>query len=346
MANASPRWWLDLLVGIVYTVIAVGAVVTLGVDGLLRAVVVLPFLLFVPGYAALVVLYPERQASGVRERRPGHAMTAEYATAGIAPGERVLLSIVASAAITPGTAILVNFAPVGIRATTMAIAVGGLTTVLFVLGFLRRARVTPSDRGGVAPGSALHRVTAQFRIHSKTLLDDQSPRPTSIGEVVLNIVVAVAVLGLVAGAAFAYTAPTADQSFTEFYLVGQTESGNYTIDAVPATLPAGEQQPVYPTITNERASSQEYVLVVERQRIDRTDTGVSVTDEQHVTTITTTVDPGETVRTTHELGPLDAGTDYRFVYLLYTGEPPNDPSRSTADRSLRLYVTGTDGGNN
>lgn len=346
MADASPWWWFDILLGITYTVLAVAAVVPLAVTGPLRAVLLLPFLLFVPGYAVLAVLYPERRATDVRERRPGHAMTAEYATAGIAPGERFLLSIVASAALTPAIAILVNFSPFAIQATTMAVAVGGVTATMFGAAFVRRARVAPPHRGGLTPGVTLARITDQFRVHSKTLLDDGSTRPTTSGEVLLNLLVATAIIGVLAGAAFAYTAPTADQSFTEFYLVGQTESGTYTIDAVPSTLPDGEQQTVYPTITNDRGSPHEYVLVIERHRIDRTDNDVSVTDEHHVTTITTTVQPGETVRQTHTLGPLEAGTEYRFVYLLYTGEVPPDPSLATANRSLRLYVTGTDGGNN
>lgn len=344
MADVSLWWWIDILVGVIYTGVAAVTVVVLGLTGPLRAVLLLPFLLFFPGYAALVVLYPDTHASDVRERRPGHTMMAEYASAGIAPGARFLLAIIASAGLTPIIAVIVNFTPLPIRATTMTVAVGAVTVTLFVVGFLRRARVPPGDRGGIALGAVFDRIVGQFQVHSVTLLDDESARPTSGHEVVLNGFVALALLGVVTGAAFAYTAPTADQSFTEFYLVGQNGAGEYTIDAVPDTLPAGEQTTLYATITNQRGSEQEYHLIVERQLIDRTEGGITVTDSQRITTTSVTVDSGETVRPTHELGPLEAGTDYRVVYYLYRDSPPADPSRTTATTSLRLYVSGTDGG--
>lgn len=344
MPADSRRWWLDIVVGIGYTVSVAITILLLGVTGPLRAVLALPFILFVPGYAALVALYPDRKAEGVTPRDQGHGMGVDLTSAGIAPGERFVGSFLASGALVPTIALVVNFSAWEITVGPMVIGISVVTLLCFVVGFVRRVQLPPDERGGIAPGAALTSAVGQFRVHSSTLLDSGSNRPTSGREVVLNGFVALAVLAVVVGAGFAYAAPTAGQEFTEFYLVAENETGAYTINAVPSTLATGQSEPVVPTVTNQLGHSQTYTVVVQRQTVGQSGGNVTVVDRTRVAVFETTTTPGQTVHLTHSLGPFDEPGEYRIVYLLYKGDPPPNPSLSNANRSLRLSITVTSGG--
>lgn len=353
MATHTVRWRLDLVAGTVYAVLVPIAALLVGVPASVRAALALPFALFVPGYAFLAAVYPERSAGATQQSAQDavgdqlvHDLVEDTPSAGIAPGERLLLSVVASAALTALLALVVNFSPFSIRPAPMFVAVSAFTVACFVVAFVRRAGLPPERRSGLPVRGALDELVGQFTVHSPALLSADDGRPTSRREVAFNVLVAVAVLAVVSGAAFAYAAPTADQQFTEFYLVGENETGAYTVNAVPSSLAAGEQRTLYPTMTNQNATAHEYSVVAELQRVERTDGTVTVQTTRRLATMQASAAPGETARVSHQLGPLEPGSDYRVVYLLYAGDPPPNPSRENARRSVRLYidVTGDGGG--
>ncbi|WP_336036862.1 DUF1616 domain-containing protein [Halobacterium yunchengense] len=352
MATQNVRWLLDLVLGTAYAVLVPVAVLALGAAGGVRAALALPFVLFVPGYAFLAAVYPARwsgsTAGGVESDpvggQAGHDLGGNTGLDGIAPGERLLLSVVASAALVALLALVVNFSPFGVRSASVYVAVSAFTVACFAVALVRRAGKPTDRRSGVPVRGALNEVAGQFTVHSSALLAAEDGRPTSRREVALNLLVAVAVLSVVAGAAFAYAAPTGDQQFTEFYLVGENETGEYTVNAVPSSLDAGEQRTVSPTVTNQEDTAREYTVVAELQRVSRGDGEVSVQATHRLDTMTTEAAPGETARVDHQVGPLDGGSDYRVVYLLYVGDPPQNPSRENAHRSVRLWLDVPDGG--
>lgn len=343
MTDSAVRWTLDILAGIAYAVLVPALVLAVGVPDAVRATLVLPFVMFVPGYAFLAAVYPERWSESDRTRESAHALVADYLDAGISPGQRLLLSVVLSAGITPFVALVVNFTPALIGPTTMFVALAATSVLFFVAAFVRRLRLEPDRRSGVPLGASVAALVGQFRVRSPTLLSNDRSQPTSRREAALNVLVALALISVLAGAAFAYTTPTADPEFTEFYLVGQNESGNYTVNAVPSSMQAGEEQTVFPTVTNQAGDSTDYTVVVQLQAGQRTDDGFEVTNERRLTTFEGTVPAGETTRFSHELGPFEPGQQYRVVYLLYAGDPPADPTRENAQRSLRLWLTVTGG---
>lgn len=345
MASHSARSRLDLVAGIIYAVLVPVAVLLLDVDGVVRAALALPFVLFVPGYAFLAAVYPERWGSGETTRDSRHALVADALNAGIAPGERLLLSVISSAALTALVALVVNFTPFSLRPAPLFVAIGAFAAFWFVAALVRRSALPAEQRSGLPIRGALASIHGRFTVHSPALLSTDENRPTSRREVLFNVLVAVAVLAVLASAGFAYAAPTDHQQFTEFYVVGENESGNYTVNAVPSSLDAGEERTLYPTMTNKKGSSTDFSVVVELQRAERTDDGADVQDRETVATLSTRVEAGETARVSHDLGPLEGGSSYRVVYLLYEGEPPEDPSRDNADQSLRIWVdVGGDGG--
>lgn len=343
MATDSVWWRLDLLAGTAYVILVPIAVLSVGVTGAARASLALPVALFVPGYAFLAAVYPQRFGTA-KTTTSSHGLVSDVVYTGIAPGERVLLSVVSSAGLTALLALVVNFSPFGIRAAPMFVAVAVLTVALFVVALVRRAGLPAERRGGLSFRSTFDSFAGQFTVHSPALLSADDSRPTSRREVLLNVLVVVAVLAMLASAAFAYTAPTDDQQFTEFYVVGENENGEYTVDAVPSALAAGEQQTLNPTITNQESTDNEYSVVVELQRVDRTDSDVEVLGRDTRTTLDAEVASGETVRLSHQVGPLESGSEYRVVYLLYEGDPPSDPSRENAEHSLSVFLDVTEDG--
>lgn len=344
MATHTVRWRLDLLAGSLYAVLAPIVTLAVGVPSNVRAVLALPLVLFVPGYALLAAVYPERWSDDETTNRSSSPLVGDATHSGIAPGERIILSVVASAAVVALLALAVNFSPFRIRPAPVSIAVSAFTVACFAVALVRRASLAAERRSGLPLGGVLDSLRGQFTVHSPALLSGSDARPTSRRTVAFNLLVAVAVLAVVAGAAFAYTAPTADQDFTEFYLVGENETGAYTVNAVPSSLDAGEQQTLYPTVTNQDDTAHEYSVVVELQRAEQTDDGVDVRASRTLDTLNAAADSGETERVSHQVGPLEPGGSYRVVYLLYTGDPPSDPSTENAHRSVTLWFDVTDDG--
>lgn len=331
------RWLNDLALGSVLSVVPALAVLRLGVTGLPRTLLVFPLVLLIPGYALLAAVYPERwNAAGDAPAATHSMLSHDRPSAGLAPLERALLSPLVSTALVAMVALVLNFTPVGVRPGPILFAVCALSFVLYVTAFVRRVRISPDRRGGIAPLAALGRLRDQFAVTSPSLLSDDDPRPSSTGEAFANLLVVVAVLVVVASAGVAYGAHTAGDEFTEFYVVGQNADGEYTVGAVPTNFEAGQSSTLYPTVTNQEGESRSYTVVATFQRVESGE----VTGTKEVARFERTVGDGETVRIEHEVTPPASDSDLRLVYLLYRGDAPADPTRENAYRSLRLWVSG------
>lgn len=342
MAANTVEWTVDLVCCIAMALLVPLAVVVLGVQNPFRAAIAFPLLGFVPGYAFLAALYPERYEPSTTSRDAVHALAAQRAQAGIPAGERVVLSVLISCTLSPVVALVLNFTSLGVRPGPVLLGIAALSLLLSVVGVARRATLTLERRGG--PSFAA--VT--------TLFDDgRAGRSARSGGGLgqnttlvqgLNVVVVLALLLVPVTAAFAYAAPTAGQQFTEFSVTGQNESGNYTVESLPTQLEPGTEEPVYVSIRNQEGGPQRYTVVAMLQRTERTGDGVSVQSSQRLTAFERELADGERARITHSLGPLDGGQRYRVVYLLYTGDPPSNPTQENAYRSLRFWVTVTESG--
>src|SRR6056297_2775407 len=96
-------------------------------DTPLRVPIGLAFVLFVPGYAFIAALFPERGERPVSEQDVVDA--ADAGRDGIDGIERVALSFGLSIAIVPLIGLVLNFTPWGIRLVPIATAVAGFTLV-------------------------------------------------------------------------------------------------------------------------------------------------------------------------------------------------------------------------
>jgi uncharacterized membrane protein len=301
----------DLLAAAGLTGLAAAAALLLPADGPLstaRFALVLPLLTFVPGYAALAVLFPERKEADERA----------HPFAGIDGPTRAVLSVAVSVGLVPVVVFGVNYLA-GLRLRPILAAVVGVTLALTLLALVRRLRIDPADRAGVAP---LSRATELYERY----VQGEGGRyghpgafvPTTGAQRGFNLLLVVALLAVAASVGVAVVTPPGDtEAFTEVYLVGENDEGNLTIDAFPETLDTGGT-PVHLGLRNHEGEPVTYTTVV-------------TLDGEELQRFRTTLDPGERRHVERTLSPDRTGEDLPLRFYVYVGEAPSDPTRGSAD---------------
>lgn len=325
------EWTADLVFVAGLTVLAAGAVVQGGVPDPIRVVVVLPLLLFLPGYAIVSFVYPGRPtesgAPGTSGRRSTDAV------------ERVALSLAMSLAVVPAVAGVANFIT-GIEPRPVALGVAAVTLGSVVLALLARLRTPSEVRFRIDAVSLLGNVRERsFTTSSPSLRGQQGLFDAQSGvERLFNVLLVVAMLTVVASAGYAAVgvqSPADDATFTEFYLLGENETGELTTGAVPRNFTQGEARPVYLGVENHEEQLVEYSAVVQLQRVGP-DGEVEETSE--LDRVDLTVPAGGSERVRLPIAPDDDGEGLRLVFLLYQGDPPSEPTRDNAYLETRVLI--------
>ncbi|WP_144905686.1 DUF1616 domain-containing protein [Halobellus captivus] len=342
MAFQKSRWTTDLLVVLLSTVLATVSVLIDNTGSQLRTVLVLPFVIFLPGYALVSALFPE-------ERRPDSSdnTTVSAPKAGntsISLAARIGLSVAASIGLLPGVVLALQFVFGEIRVVPSFIVLAVFTAVLTPVALFRRYQLPESERFGVPSVAALvGAVGASFRIRKRSLSRTPTFEPSSRRGLLLNVALAVSIVAFAGSVAAMYAAPTQDEQFTELYLLTESGDGEFVASDYPRNFDGGQSRPVYVGIANHEGASQSYTTVVKLQEVDQTTDGTEVTRETELDRFSRTVEAGETDRIRHDLQPSFGGSRLRVQYLLYRGDAPEDPSAETAYRSTQLWIS-VDGG--
>ncbi|ELZ96751.1 hypothetical protein C440_03218 [Haloferax mucosum ATCC BAA-1512] len=340
MTNLVSRWTLDIVFGIYLTLLVSALVVFADAPTPVRAGVVLPFLTFVPGYGLIAALYPERRTDSDRKNEAQTSPSASVASGGIiSTAERAALTPIASAALVGSVVLVLEFTPFGLEPLPILGSIAVATCTCFLVAFGRRAQLPPEQRGGVAVAPAFDHLKSQFVVTASSPFGFESDGATNHRHVVLNLLVVVALVAVVVSAGTLVVSETAGQEFTEFYLVGENETGAYTVNSVPQNFTVGESRSVVVTLTNQEGEPHNYTVISKYQRVNRTPNEAQVVSERRLGTFEEDVAPGETARIRHRLEPNQPATNARVVYLLYTGDPPTNPTRANADQSLRLWIS-------
>lgn len=303
-------------------------------DTPLRIVIGLPFVLFIPGYAFIAALFPEH---GTRMAQESVTHESSEATDdsilgsipirdGIDGIERVALSFGTSIAVVPLLGLVLNFTPWGIRLTPIVVAVGGFALSAAIIASERRRALPPEDRFQVP-----YRSWAQAGY-------EELFNPSSNTDAVLNVVLVASLLLAVGSVGYAVAVPKPGESFTEFYLLTENESGALVADDYPTEFTRGESQPVTVGIGNHEHQRVNYSVVVELQRVSIQNNSTTVQDETELDRFQTAVRANETWRLNHTITPQMTGDRLRLTYLLYQGAPPDNPSIDTAYREVHLWV--------
>ena len=171
----------DLLVCIVLALILV-LLVYAAPDNLVRQIIGLVFVLFLPGYAATAALFPENdQIDGI---------------------ERVALSFGLSIAIVPLIGLGLNFTPWGIRLDPILASVSAFIVFACLVGWYRRMRLPEDERFAIV-------VDLNVDFKGMPMID----KLLTIGIVVM-LVASVVVL------AWAVTTPRVGERFTQLAILG------------------------------------------------------------------------------------------------------------------------------
>lgn len=270
----------------------------------------LVLLFLLPGYAVVTLLFPCRNESE------------KSARSGIDGLERAALSFGTSVALLPPLYLLA-YAIVGRSApsTLVVFAVlNGFILVITVAGLLHRLRIAPARRFDPQPRrfrEAVAEHTAET--DRRTLL--------ATGGLAGASVLSVGTL------AYAITAPPDSERFSEFYLVSEDETGEYTAGNYQTTLTVGEPQTGIVGVENHEHETITYTIVAELQRVDAAGDAVEVLERADRTEETLRLANGESAYVESAITPSIAGENLRLQYGLYRGAPEGPPYRD-----LQLWV--------
>lgn len=294
----------------------------------LRIVLGLPFVLFLPGYAFVAALFPERAAAveNTGERR------FDGDDSGIDGIERVALSFGLSIAVVPLLGLALNLTPWGIGLVPIVGAVGGFTVLCTIVAARRRWALPEDDR---------------FRVPYRewyARAHDELLEPDTRTDAVLNLLLALSVVLAVTSVGYAIAFPQEGERFTEFYVVTEDDDGDLVAANYPTEFEAGDRKPVVLGIENQEHEPVEYTVVVQVQRVEFHDdpandtTRVEVVEREELQRFNTELRHDETWHGTVELEPTMTGEDLRLAFLLYRGDPPDEPTADDAYRELHLWI--------
>lgn len=349
-----------VLVSVVLTVLSVFLPVVSETP--LRVVFGLAFVLFLPGYAFIAALFPEAGASPAspddtddadeRRRSPpsagspaddetldvsgsgsdGDADSATPTAGGIDGIERVALSFGTSIAITPLIGLVLNFTPFGIRLVPVVLSLAVFTTAAAIAAAYRRQALPEVERFRVP--------YREWAGETRTELFE----PDSGADAALNVLLVLSVLVAAGSVAYAVTVPQSGERFTELYLLTESEDGDLIADDYPQNFTVGESKPVVVGVTNQEHRPENYSVVVELQSVtrvqtDNNSTRLRVTDETELRRFRTgRLGHNETWQQTYNIAPTTTGDRLRLTFLLYRGDPPENPTVENAYREVHLFV--------
>jgi len=208
---------LCILWGIVLLPIALNSM-----NGILRILVGLPFLLFIPGYVLLSALFPTKKT-----------------IKGIDGMERIALSFALSLAIVPLLGLILNYTPWGIRLETILLSLFLFITIVSIFAFIRWKTTDPEKR---------------FILTFELSLPETKNRLDTALIIILGISILIAFATII----YVITTPKNGEPFTEFYLLGPT--GKAT--EYPRNLIIGENASVVIGLANHEYKNINYSIEI------------------------------------------------------------------------------------
>lgn len=302
----------DVLVVGLYALFAPAADVALS-GSISRLILLGPMLLFVPGYALVLALFPmSPESSGVASSHFPSSMTVDGA-------ERAALSVGSSVALLPlvGFAMSVTFGEV----TGPLIPILSMFTLLVLLAGVIRRRSLPEHRRFVVP----------LGRWGKKASDGIFDRPKSTA--LLNVLLGVCVVATIAALSFGLAAPQSGTTTTNV-MVGTGSGDDFEMSGYATPENGSEDIEHTLLIENDEGEQIDYTVVVQHQRV----VDGSVVESSEVDRFGVTVDDGDHAFQTHTADPPLDGDSLRLAYLVYVEDPPSDPDMNSAYRTTYVWT--------
>lgn len=296
-----------------------------------RIVLGAPFVLFVPGYAFVALLFPGRPATSEVESSASDDATASgLPSTGIDGIERFTLSVVTSIATVILAGLLLEVSPWRIGLDTVFTTVALFTLVTTVAAAGRRRRLPPEDRFR-APLGSWYRTARDGLVTPETRVDG-----------LLNVAIVLALVVAVWGIGYATADPNSGQ-FTELYVLTEQPDGDVAAHNYPTNLSVGNSTTFVVAVSNHEHERVRYTLVTELQRIGPADGGARVLQERRVRQTSIVLAHNGTRQVESSVTLREAGR-YRLNYLLYRGTLPENPTLDNAYREVHLWMNASASG--
>jgi uncharacterized membrane protein len=278
------------------------------------------FVLFVPGYALVAALFPAArttQAAGSDGIRDRHSLT---------DIERGALSLGASITVVPLVGILLNFSPVGLRLVPIVVSLTVFVLATTLVAVYRRQKLAPEDRFELPWRALIERARAGV-LETDSHIDR-----------VLNVLLVISVVAATVSFAYAVAAPQDGESFTEFYLLTETSTGELTARGYPSEFVVGDPRSLVVGVENQEQQPVNYTIVVELHEVETENGTDRVLQAARLRTFEARLEHNETWQRRHSLAPELLGEELRLTYMLYRGTPPETPAPENAYRELHVWV--------
>ncbi len=189
-----------------------------------RAILGIPLVLFLTGYALIASLFPgKNDLDGI---------------------ERFALSFGFSIAIVPLIGLRLNFTTFGIRLISILLSVSFFTLAMCLIAYFRRIKLPEEERFKV-PFSYTYRS-----------LKAEMPDPKSRVDKILMIILVLSVVAFIIVLTYVAVNPRQGEKFTEFYIVGD----KLKAESYPTRLKAGMNSSVIVGIVNHEYIPTNYTL--------------------------------------------------------------------------------------
>lgn len=248
-------------------------------SNILRLILGIPFVLFFPGYTLMAALYPKKE--------------------GIGRLERLLLSLAMSLVIVSLIGLILNYTPLGIRLEPMLYSTASFIFITSAIAWLKRRRLS----GGERFGTEFYIILPSWR--------------AGIGDKALSIILALAILGAFGAIGYVVATPTAEDKFTDFYILGLEKQA---ID-YPKELGVGDEGGVIVGIANHEYETVSYRIEVRINGAKNNEVGPIVLEN------------GEEWTQDVSFIPQIAGEKQKVEFLLFKNREPKPYLEA-----LRLWV--------
>jgi len=221
MRISFTKYPIDIVLCITWAII-LPLIALLSMDTIIRTILGLPFILFIPGYILIFALFPTKKGGrGINEM------------------ERIGLSFCFSIAITSLLGLILNYTPWGIRLESILLSLFFFTVSFGIIAFYRWKKTNLDQR------FIISLETSHFK--SSSTMDN-----------ILTIIIALSIF--IAGASIVYIiiTPNTKESFTEFYIL--TANGNST--NYPRDIIAGGNTSIILGLINHEYKKMNYTIEI------------------------------------------------------------------------------------
>jgi len=221
MKFSFNRYPVDIILCMIWSVILL-PISLLEIEGTLRIILGLPFILFIPGYMLIFALFPAKKTDR-----------------GIDIIERITLSFGLSIAVVPLIGLGLNYTSWGIRLESVLISIFIFIIGIGLIGFYRWIKTNPDERFIISFDLSFSK--------SESKLDKA-----------LTIIIIISIIISLSLLIYVIIAPKTGEKFTEFYLLGQSGRA----DEYPKDLTVGENTSVIIGLVNHEYKTVNYTIEI------------------------------------------------------------------------------------